>query len=576
MHRRIWLLAGAAVAVLLLAASAAAADTIARHAAVAPDATPAAAPFARSWADVPKTALARRAARVLVLGMEQDVDGFNTALSCCSEFWAVVTGNTPTIRGAYVVTDKLQYAPDLVTKVVATRASLTYYIRPDANWYWGGRKVPVTYKDFVYTWQQFVNPKNDIASRDGYDQITGYTHKGTKVVTFKWKKPYAAYRDLFVAVYPSFALRGRDFNKVWANCVCGSDGKPVADGPFFLSNYTQGQGITLKANPYWYGKKPALQEVDFKLISHTASEIQAMRSHEVDAIFPFPQTALSQLRGVKGLTYSAVPGLNQEHVDIQFGEKGQPLLKAPWMRHAIMMGMDRNALIKNLFGDIAPGLQPLNSLLFYPNDVADYRPDFNRWNYDPTKALALLKQHCTGGPNTPTAGNTSYFTCGGYPAKFAYTTTAGNSQRETSEAIFKAQLAAIGIQVTDAFAPANVMFGPTMAAAGNYDLLEFAWSTSSPDPAGFVPIWSCGGASNYLNYCNRKVTNLLEQSNSQLDATKRSQLFRQADALMAGDLPSIPLYALPSILIYNTRIQGMTNNPSLFGPTWNIYAWKWK
>ena len=308
---------------------------------MAPDATPAAAPFAQAWAKVPKTAAARKASSTLVFGMEQDITGFNTALSCCSEFWAVVAGNTPNIRGAYVLTDKLQYVPDLVTKVVATKSTLTYYIRPDANWYWGGKKVPVTYKDFVYTWQAFINPKNDVASRDGYDLITGYTHKGTKIVSFKWKKPYADYRDLFGGIYPSFALQGMDFNKIWANCVCGSDGKPVSDGPFYLSNYTKGQGVTLKVNPYWYGKKPSLKEVDFKLITDTNSEIQAMRGGEVDAIFPSPQTALAQLRGVKGLTYNTTPGLYQEHVDIQFGKKGQPLLKAPWMRHAIMMGMDR-------------------------------------------------------------------------------------------------------------------------------------------------------------------------------------------------------------------------------------------
>ena len=55
------------------------------------------------------------------------------------------------------------------------------------------------------------------------------------------------------------ALAGMDFNKIWANCVCGNDGKPVSDGPFILTNYTRGQGTTLKANPFWYGKKPALK-----------------------------------------------------------------------------------------------------------------------------------------------------------------------------------------------------------------------------------------------------------------------------------------------------------------------------
>ncbi len=573
MHRRLWLLAGAATAVLLLAASATATTNTAGTARAA-DATPAAAPFAQSWAQVPRTPAARKAKSVLVFGMEQDVDGFNTALNCCSEFWAAVTGNTPVLRGAYVITDKLAYVPDLVSKVVATKTTLTYYIRAGANWYWGGKKLPVTYRDFVYTWKAFINPKNDVASRDGYDQITGFTHKGNKVITFKWKKPYAAYQDIFGLIYPSQALGGMDFNKIWANCVCGSDGKPISDGPFYVSNYTKGQGLTLKKNPFWYGKKQGLNEVDFKLITDTNSEIQAMRGGEVDAINPSPQTALTALKNQSSIVYNSVPALYQEHVDIQFGKKGHPLLRAPWMRQAIAMGMNRSAVIKALFGDIAPGLTPLDNILFYQSDKANYNPDWRQWNYNPTKAIAVLKKHCSGGPSSPTDGNTNFFTCSGYPAKFAYTTTAGNHRRETSEAIFKSELGAIGIQITDNLLPANVAFGPTVLAASNYDMFEFAWVTT-PDPGGFVSIWGCGGEANYLQYCNRRATNLLDASKSELNRAKRMALFKKADAIMAKDVPTIPLYASPSILIYKKAISGMLNNPSLVGFSWNIEDWKW-
>ena len=584
MHRRIWLLVGAAVAVLLVASSATATSRTAGTVKAA-DATPAAAPF--NAAAIPRTPAARKAKSVLVFGMEQDVDGFNTNLSCCSEFWAGITGNTPVIRGAYVITDKLAYVPDLATKITATKTTLTYDINPNANWYWGGKKLPVTWQDFAYAWRAFIDPKNDVTGRDGYDAISSVTHKGLKQVTFHWRTsgctatkpcgPYADYKDLFGngTVFPSAALKGMDYNKLWANCVCGSDGKPVSDGPYYVSNYTKGQGLTLKANPFWYGPKPALKEIDFRLITDTNSEIQAMRGGEVDVIYPSPQTALSSLRNQSGLVYNTVPGLYQEHVDIQFGPKSSNvLLRSPWMRQAIMMGMDRPALINALYKDIAPGLQPLDSLLYYQTDKQNYKPDFNRWDYNPTKSLALLSKHCTGGPSTPTQGNTSVWTCSGLPAKFRWTTVAGNQRRETSFAIFKAELAAIGIQLTDALGPANVVFGPTVLEAGNYDMFEFAWVTS-PDPAGFVPIWGCKGASNYLNYCNNKATALLKASNSELDPVKRGADFQKANALMAKDLPSIPLYATPAVLVYKKGISGLTNNPSLTGPTWNIYAWKW-
>src|SRR4051812_7460272 len=570
MRNRLWLLAGAALAMLLVAATATATTKVSSQAS---SASAAAAPFAQSWAQVPRTTQARKAKDILVFGQEQDIVGFNTNLTCCNQFWAGVQ-TVPVIRGAFITNSKLQNVKDLVTDAKATKTTLSYTIKPNANWNWGGKKIPVTYKDFVYTWQQIVDPKNDLVGRDGYDQITGYTHKGQKQITFKWKKPYAAWQLLFGGVYPSQALAGQDFNKIWTNCICGSDGKPVSDGPFLLTNYTKGQGSTLKSNPFWYGRKPGLKEVDFKIITDTNTEVQAMRGGEIDAINPTFGINLLPLKSTPGLTYNQVPGLFQEHIDIQFGKQGQPLLRAPWMRKAIMMGIDRQSIIKTVYGDLAGNTAPLDSLVYYQSDAA-YKNDFHKWNYNPTKALALLKANCSGGPAAPSQSNSNFWTCKGLPAKFRYTWTASNATRTTQEAIIKAELKSIGIEVVDAALPANVVFGPTGIPSGNYDLANFAWVTS-PDPSGFVPTWGCGGESNYLTYCNRAATRLMEASNSELDPGKRAALFAKADALMSVDVPSIPLYSRPNPLVYKSAISGMKNNPANIGFGWNAEEWFWK
>jgi peptide/nickel transport system substrate-binding protein len=570
MPRRITLIAGAAVAMLVVAMSATAVGHQSRAAAGAQSS---AAPFAQAWANVPRTPAARKAKNILVFGAEQDIVGFNGALTCCNQFWAAVQA-VPVLRGAYNVDNRLRHILDLVSAAKATKSSLSFTIRKDANWNWGGKKVPVTYKDFAYTWQSLVDPKNDVVSRDGYDQITGFTHKGQKQITFKWKKPYAAWQDLFGVIYPSQALAGQDFNKIWTSCICGNDGKPISDGPFLLTNYTKGQGATLKVNPFWYGKKPKLTEVDFKIITDTNTEVQAMRGGEVDAINPTFGLNLLPLKSTPGVTFNQVPGLFQEHIDIQFGPKGQPLLRAPWMRQAIMMGIDRPAIIKTVYGEMAGNTKPLDSLVYYPADAA-YKPDFSKWNYNPTKALALLKAHCTGGPTSVSQSNSNIWTCAGLKATFRYTWTASNATRTTQEAIIKAEMKSLGIEIVDASLPANVVFGPTGIPSSNYDLANFAWVTAA-DPAGFVSDWSCGGLQNYLNYCNRKATKLMQASDSELDAKKRAVLFQQANALMANDVPSIPLYARPNPLIWKSAVTGMKNNPSNIGFTWNIEDWGWK
>jgi peptide/nickel transport system substrate-binding protein len=226
-----------------------------------------------------------------------------------------------------------------------------------------------------------------------------------------------------------------------------------------------------------------------------------------------------------------------------------------------------------VYGNLAGGTTPLNSAVYYQSD-AGYRPDFDKWDFNAGKALALLKKHCTGGPGSVSQSNSSTWTCSGRAAKFRYTWSALNATRTTQAAIVKQQLKSIGIAIVTEPKPANVIFGPTGIPSSNYDLANFAWVTS-PDPSAYVPIWSCGGLSNYLNYCNRKATALLKASNSELDPAKRIAEFQQADALMANDIPTIPLYSRPNPLVWKTSVHGMKNNASLAGFAWNMEDWTW-
>src|SRR5581483_8521985 len=121
-----------------------------------------AAPFAQSWAQVPQTTAGRAAKSVLVFGEEQDINGFNTALNCCNQLSASYMAGNEALRGAFQLNQKGKWFMDLVSAASADSKTLNYTIRPNAFWFWGGKKVPVTYKDFVYTWKQFTNPNNDV------------------------------------------------------------------------------------------------------------------------------------------------------------------------------------------------------------------------------------------------------------------------------------------------------------------------------------------------------------------------------------------------------------------------------
>src|SRR5207244_9576935 len=71
----------------------------------------------------------------LVYGAEQDINGFNTNLECCNQFWAVVIANSAVLRAAYIISVKLNCLPDLVTSAKATPKpfAAAYSIRMKAD-----------------------------------------------------------------------------------------------------------------------------------------------------------------------------------------------------------------------------------------------------------------------------------------------------------------------------------------------------------------------------------------------------------------------------------------------------------
>ena len=103
----------------------------------------------------------------------------------------------------------------------------------------------------------------------------------------------------------------------------------------------------------------------------------------------------------------------------------------------------------------------------------------------------------------------------------------------------------------------------------------FAWS-GGVDPAPNTSIWSCpsaGGTQNYMNYCNKAVDALFLKGNAELDPKLRTKLYNSADALIARDLPTIPLYQKPTFLVYHSNVHGMTDNVTQAGPMWNAESW---
>jgi peptide/nickel transport system substrate-binding protein len=545
MHRRkLWLFAGVVLAALALAATGSA------------------------RVNGPDSASSSKAG-TLVFGAEQG-GGPDWCLNLildvdCNAFWNVVF-QTPVIRGAFLFTPKFTYQPDLITKAkLQTRPMrVTYYIRKNAHWSDG---TQVTGKDWKFTWQTATNPKyKEHIDPLGWEDIRSVVGNG-KVVKVTFKRNFAAWRGLFGYVLPAHALSGSDMLTVWNDCICNpkKGNAPIGDGPFLLTRFDRGSGVTLTRNAKgWHGKKAKLDSIVFRFITNTNSEIQAIRSGEVDAIYPQPQLALADLRSQAGLRVVSHVGLQWEHVEIQQGAKGNPLAKQVWMRRALMQAFNRVSAAKALYGTLNPSVGPLQSLVRLKGE-AGYNNDFGKYNYSVAKIDAAMKAHnCS-------KGGDGFYRCGGTKVSFDFASTTGNALRQLAFTIFQDQAAKAGIEFRNGFVPAGTLFGSKLPAH-DFDLAMFTYLVTV-DPHYVVSIFSCGNASNYTEYCNRQVTKWLSASDKELNAKKRTALIVKAGKQMANDVPMVPLYQRPTYLVYKTSVHGMVDNASSQGPSFNAENW---
>jgi peptide/nickel transport system substrate-binding protein len=542
MHRRkLWLLAGAVLAALALAATGS----------------------ARVGGSE------RASAGTLVFGAEQG-GGPDWCLNLildvdCNAFWNVVF-QTPVIRGAFLFTPRFTYKPDLITrfKFQTNPQRITYYLRKNAKWSDG---VPVTGKDWIFTWKTAINPKyKDHVDPLGWQDIRSVKGSG-RVVTVTFKRNFAPWRGLFSYILPQHALAGTDMLTVWNDCICNpkKGNAPISDGPYLLTKFDRGAGITLQRNPRgWYGRKPKLDSIVFRFITNTNSEIQAMRSGEVDAIYPQPQLALAELRNQAGLRVQTHIGLQYEHIEIQQGTHGNPLAKQRWLRQALITAVNRTAAAKALFSSLNPNVGPLQSLVRMKGEPG-YSNDFAKWNYNPSKVDSMMRAHnCT-------KGGDGIYRCSGTKVSFDFASTVGNALRQLGFTIFQDQAAKAGIELKNGFVPAGTLFGSKLPAH-DFDLAMFTQLTTI-DPHYVVANFSCGNASNYTDYCNRQVTRWLALSDRELNAKRRLALIKRVGKVLANDVPMIPLFQRPTYLVYKASVSGMVDNPSSQGPTWNAEGW---
>ncbi|MBV9140291.1 MAG: ABC transporter family substrate-binding protein [Pseudonocardiales bacterium] len=465
---------------------------------------------------------------------------------------------------------------DLLDSVKVTNTNpetIVYTIKTNAVWSDG---TPITAEDFRYNWEVQNGrdcPGCPVFTTSGYDQVQSVLGaEGGKTVTVRLTKPFTDWKQLWSGgspIYPAHIAaqhgdiktpQGRAASFAWF----GKNVPTYSGGPFQIDNFTNNESVTLVPNPKWYGPRPKLDRLIYRVITDANQEPTALQNREVQVIYPQPQVDLvQQVSRIPNLSSFVGLGLSWEHVDVNLQNS---YLADPVLRTALFTAVDRQAIINKTVGQFTSKIKPLNNHNFVPQqsgyeDVVSETGQGSGNLERAKRILAAAGYKIDGGQLMTPIGMPVP------PMRIRY--TIGNQVRQVECELFAQQVKPLGITVQ--VVPTDDL-GAT-ASRGDYDIVVFAWVDTPFPYGGAVQLWTTGQGNNFGRYSNPDVDRLIAVAASSTDESFAKEALNQADRRMTKDAYVLPLYQKPTFVALYDNIANVRNNSSLDGPPYNVTEW---
>ena len=352
------------------------------------------------------------------------------------------------------------YEESLVSRVDYTRRrpfTLTYHIRPEARWSDG---VPITAQDFIFTLRA-IRRHATPEFRDLHSPIRSARAVDRKTLRVVLRPRSASWPDFFGNILPSHALRGSDLAQVWSDRIDDPrTGRAIGSGPFLVERLERGRQLVLRRNPRYWGPHPAYVErlvIRFALSATDPSD--ELRSGELDVAMGVPPAVVPAVRRQPGMRLVTSTGINFEHLDVQLGPNAHPALRNKLVRRALAYGIDRTALVRQIWGEVDSSARALDSAVHLAQSRY-YEPNWGAYRYRPAEARRLLEQAgCRRGAD-------GIFSCGGERLSLRFVTSPVVSSRAQALPLIQAQLRAAGVEVVPVFAAPRGVLRPDPPAGG--------------------------------------------------------------------------------------------------------------
>lgn len=411
--------------------------------------------------------------------------------------------------------------PDPVTYVAHLRRGVLFH---------DGREL--TSEDVVYTFRSFLDP--DFKGRSGaYRQVAAVDALDRYTVRFTLKAPAGSF----------------PINLVMGIVQAGSGGAnaraPIGTGPYRLVRFVADDRVELAAFDRYYGGRPRNDALVLKVIPDDTMRGLELRKGSVDLVVnDLSPDIVWQLRQEGRMQVETAPGTDYAYVGMNLQD---PALGRLEVRQAIGYAIDRAAIVRYLrrgFAATAVGIVPPMSWAFEPG-VFDF-------THDPARAERLLD---AAGYRDPDGAGPS-------PRLRLSLKTSTSEVYRLQAAAIQHDLARVGIAIEIRSSELQTLSADVRR--GNFQLYTLQWvGVTDPDMLRLVyhsaqqpPV-----GLNRVHYANPEVDRLIEAASAATDEDARGRMYRQAQRVIAGDVPYVSLWSRTNVAIFQPDIHGVTLSP---------------
>ena len=363
----------------------------------------------------------------------------------------------------------------------------------------------LTAEDVKFSFERILDKETGSPWRDQLTAINEITVDDDTTVTFQLGESFAPLEAVIV-------------RKNMAGCILSKEAieggvdpatKAIGTGPFQLANWESGAGVELERfDNYWKPDVVNLDSVSVEFIPDPTTLITALEANDVGMVDTVPGQDLKRLKGNSNIQVYESAGVNVRYIG--FNAREDSVFSDKRVRQAASLAINRESLTQVLGPEFQPNRSPIPQTIEWA-----HQKNLPMQSQDTAQAQKLLEE----------AGATGASISLNVWQEDPWRQIATVAQNMMNEVGFNVEIKVFEFGT----------FWERVTEQGNYDAFVLGW-TGLTDPDQYMYAqFTTDGSWNWMGYSNSQLDKILKNARQETDRSKRSELYGQAQKIVAED-----------------------------------------